>query len=151
MERLNCIRIRKFRDEDQEKVKKLILDGLVEHWGCLDESKNPDLDNIAQSYESGIFLVADHETEIVGCGAIKSLANKSGEIVRMSIAKPFRRQGIGSLILTELIKNAVEVRMGQIELETTANWFDAISFYKYNGFLISKYEHGNVYFIRKII
>ncbi len=38
--------------------KKLILAGLAEHWGELDLSKNPDLDDITSTYASGAFFVA---------------------------------------------------------------------------------------------
>lgn len=47
-----------FQPENQEDVKKLILAGLVEHWGKLDPTKNPDLNDIANSYAQSVFFVA---------------------------------------------------------------------------------------------
>ena len=42
----SSITIRPFQSEDQQQVRDLILTGLEEHWGSLDPSKNPDLENI---------------------------------------------------------------------------------------------------------
>ncbi|MCP4415536.1 MAG: hypothetical protein GY805_02870, partial [Chloroflexi bacterium] len=42
--------IRPFHPQDQSATKQLILAGLVEHWGELDPSLNPDLNDIARSY-----------------------------------------------------------------------------------------------------
>ena len=46
------IKILPFQQDDQEAVKELILAGLVEHWGFLDETKNSDLNDIAKSYKT---------------------------------------------------------------------------------------------------
>jgi len=45
------IRLRRFDPTDQEDAKALILAGLADHWGELDPTLNPDLNNIAESYE----------------------------------------------------------------------------------------------------
>jgi hypothetical protein len=54
----HAISIQPFQSEDQAEVKSLILAGLVEHWGRLDPSKNPDLEDIQSSYAGAVFLVA---------------------------------------------------------------------------------------------
>ena len=43
-------RISEFKPSDQAAVRRLILDGLAERWGVLDESLNPDLNDIAAAY-----------------------------------------------------------------------------------------------------
>ena len=74
-----------FQPSDQVAVKALILDGLVDHWGTLDESKNPDLNNIAVTYVDATFLVAWLDDEIVGTGAFIPHSKKQVEIARMSV------------------------------------------------------------------
>jgi len=78
-------------------VRRLILTGLGEHFGWIDETRNPDLDDIAAHYtERGhTFVVAEMHGEIVGAAALKTEDETTGRIVRMSVAQSHRRQGIG--------------------------------------------------------
>ena len=46
----NEILIRPFQLKDQDAAKALILSGMKEHWGFIDPTKNPDLDDIATYY-----------------------------------------------------------------------------------------------------
>ncbi|MBT3187615.1 MAG: GNAT family N-acetyltransferase [Anaerolineae bacterium] len=135
-----------FQPSDQAIVKALILSGLEEHWGFLDESKNPDLDNIAVSYAEGTVLVAWQDDEIIGTGAFIPRSESQVEIIRMSVKKELRRQGIGRKILTELCKRASQDGYKEIILETTETWQDVIDFYLQYGFEITHYESGDVYF-----
>ena len=135
-----------FQPESQVAVKALILSGLKEHWGFLDESKNPDLDNIARSYANATFLVAWLDDEIVGTGAFVPRSEKQVEIVRMSVKKELRRQGIGQQILSELCKRAFQDSYEEVILETTEAWQDVIGFYLQYGFEITHYEGEDVYF-----
>ena len=140
------IKILPFRPQDQPAVKALILDGLIEHWGFLDEGKNPDLDDIATTYADGTFLVAWRDDEIIGTGAFKLHSEKQVEVVRMSVAKEMRRQGIGQQILSELCRIASEKGYAEVILETTETWQDVIDFYLNYGFEIMHYVDGDVYF-----
>ena len=140
------IKILPFRPQDQPAVKALILDGLVEHWGFLDERKNPDLDDIATTYVNGTFLVAWRDGNIIGTGAFKPHSEKQVEIVRMSVSKELRRQGIGQQILTELCNRAAQAGYEEVILETTETWDDVIAFYQNYGFEITHYQDGDVYF-----
>ena len=140
------LKILPFQSSDQAAVKTLILDGLVDHWGTLDESKNPDLDNIPQSYANAMFLVAWLDGEIIGTGAFIPRSEKQVEIVRMSVAKEKRRQGIGQKILSELCKRASEKGYEEVVLETTDTWLDVVAFYQQYGFEITHYLDGDAYF-----
>ncbi len=135
-----------FQPADQAIVKALILDGLVEHWGTLDESKNPDLENIALSYAEATFLVAWLDDEIIGTGAFIPRSESQVEIVRMSVQKELRRQGIGQQILSELCKRAAQDGYKEVILETTETWQDVIDFYLQYGFEITHYADDDVYF-----
>lgn len=140
------IKIKLYQPEDQESVRGLILDGLAEHWGHLDESKNPDLDDIALSYRSGTFLVAWLDMKIVGTGAYIPRSYTVVEIVRMSVLKELRRQGIGRQILWDLCIRASKNGYKEAILETTKTWQEVIAFYQRFGFQISHYVDEDVYF-----
>ena len=140
------ITLRTFKPADQSAVKDLILAGLAEHWGTLDPSKNPDLDDIASSYAGSDFLVARHLTRIIGTGALVPRANGTAEVVRMSVAADWRRQGIGRMILQALVDHARQNGFQHIILETTETWQEVIAFYLRFGFRITHYQDGDVYF-----
>jgi len=140
------LEFRPFQPEDQDEVKNLILSGLVDHWGKLDPTKNPDLNNIAHSYADAIFLVARLDGRIVGTGALVPRAGGTAEIVRMSVASDLRRMGIGKRILLELIHRAKARGFSCIILETTAKWAEVIAFYQSMGFRLTHLVNGDQYF-----
>ena len=144
------IKILPFHSKNQTAIKALILDGLVDHWGTLDESKNPDLNKIATIYADANFLVAWLDDEIIGTGAFKPHSKKQVEIVRMSVKKELRRQGIGQQILTELLRRAAGAGYEEVILETTDTWKDVIAFYQQYGFEITHYLDGDVYFRKNL-
>ena len=150
------VEIRALRVEDQDAAKALILAGLEEHWGVLDPSLNPDLDDIAASYRDAVFLVACINGEMAGTGALvpeagrfpsgASGAGSVARIVRMSVARSRRRQGIGRLLLDELCRQARALGCRTVVLETTADWQDAIAFYLRCGFRASGFSEGDIHF-----
>ncbi|KAA3662818.1 MAG: N-acetyltransferase [Chloroflexi bacterium] len=150
------LRIRPFQSTDQVAVKHLILTGLVEHWGFLDTTLNPDLDDISTAYRDGIFLVAvagnpaEAGNQIVGTGALIPEDEGLIRIVRMSVDKNFRRKGIGRRILSELCDIAKKCGYKQIALETTETWEEAIHFYQQNGFQMRGNRDGDMHFLLDI-
>jgi putative acetyltransferase len=140
------ILIRPFHPTDQNAAKALILTGLAEHWGWLDPARNPDLDDITTSYASAHFLVAYFDGRMVGTGALLRHSQTIAEIVRMSVSKPYRRRGIGRKILTHLLNLARQSGYRQVILETTATWHEVVQFYKNNGFQVTHYQDGDIYF-----
>ncbi len=135
-----------FRPSDQEEAKNLILSGLADHWGLLDPTLNPDLNNIAETYGQAIFLVARLEGRLVGTGALVPRSEGAAEIVRMSVAKDMRRLGLGRKILSQLVERARAAGLRKIILETTQTWNEVIAFYLSFGFRITHYQGGDVYF-----
>ena len=146
MKSLQNIVIQPFQPKYQSEAKHLILAGLEEHWGTLDLSKNPDLNDISSSYSNGLFLVALQDNKIIGTGAIVPKSNNSAEIVRMSVIRTMRRNGIGKMILVELCEYAKSNGYKRVILETTETWHEVIEFYKRYGFRITHYLDGDVYF-----
>ena len=135
-----------FRSEDQRDAQSLILAGMKEHWGVLDESKNPDLNDIATSYADGVFLVAWQDGEMVGTGAFRPVSDATIEIVRMSVKKEKRRQGIGGEILAELCWQAYCQGYKWAVLETTASWEGEVAFYRAFGFEVTHRIASDLYF-----
>ncbi len=152
MENQAKIHVRAFQPADQAATKQLILAGLADHWGTIDSTLNPDLNDIAHSYRGETFLLAVQNEEIVGCGALVQEDGKSGygRIVRMSVKRENRRQGIGQLILEHLQTAARQRHFQKIVLETTQTWLDVIAFYQANGFQIVGQHNGDTHFEKTV-
>ncbi|MFM2315286.1 MAG: hypothetical protein RLZZ04_4562 [Cyanobacteriota bacterium] len=64
------------------------------------------------------FWTAWEDNELLGCGALKELDARSGEVKSMRTAKAHRRQGVASKILEHIIKVARERGYNDLNLET---------------------------------
>ena len=139
--------IRPFRPQDQAAAKDLILAGLEAHWGFLDPTKNPDLDDIASTYAEATFLLAWQGDEVVGTGALAPEEKGTGRIVRMSVVAHLRRRGIGRLLLERLCEHACAAGYRKLVAETTSTWDDAIAFYERHGFRRVGSWDGDTHFV----
>jgi putative acetyltransferase len=74
--------------------------------------------------------------EIVGCGALKVLDPKRGELKSMRVADEFRGQGIGRAILEHLMTEARKREMESLWLETGSSspFIPALRLYESAGF-----------------
>ena len=140
------ISILPFQSEYQSEVKNLVLNGLAEHWGTLDPTKNPDLNDNGLTYANATFLVAWQNNKVIGTGALVPKSNDTAEIVRMSVAKDMRRKGVGRKILQRLCEQAKLNGYKHLVLETTETWLEVIEFYKQFGFQVTHLLDGDVYF-----
>ena len=137
--------MRPFEARDQAAARALILQGLGEHFGQIDETLNPDLNDIATSYATGVFLVACDGDEIVGSGALTPREDAVAILSRMSTAATHRRRGVGRAVLTRLVEAARERGCSRVVLGTNADWADAIAFYVAFGFVRdAAYAYGRV-------
>jgi ribosomal protein S18 acetylase RimI-like enzyme len=129
--------IRSFSSADQQEVRRLILDGLGDHFSFIDETLNPDLDDIAKHYlERGhAVLVAMSGDKLVGTGALLREAERKGRLVRISVSKESRRRGIGRELVVRLLHVARQRRYRRILVETNHDWYDAIALYQSHGFV----------------
>lgn len=144
---MNELVISTFAPSDQHAARALVLAGLEEHWGVLDLSLNPDLNDIAASYAGGVFLVGRLSDEIVATGALMPERVAVDRVVRMSVAKAHRRRGLASAMLNALIGHARQRGCHTVVLETTETWDDAIGFYLRNGFRITHHADGDAHFV----
>jgi len=145
------ITIRLFQPEDQSSARQLILDGLREYFGALDDTLNNDLADIQASYAARghLFLVATIDFTIVGTGALL-VHREEGPIVRVSVASRLRRAGIGRAILAALLAEAEARGWPFVWMETNDDWPDAIGFYQAAGFEPCDHRDGCVFMRRRL-
>lgn len=138
------IYLRPFEVRDQQAARALILDGLGEHFGFIDESRNPDLDDIKAHYVApgNVFVVAQIEDRLAGTGALITEDEYTGRLVRMSVRRETRRQGIGRLLVGHLLALARERGFTRVLVETNNDWEDAIGLYRRCGFV--EYDRDDV-------
>ena len=145
------ITVRPFAASDQPAARALILAGFGEHFGVIDETLNPDLNDIAASYADATFLVAERDGAIVGTGALTREPDGARRVQRMSVAKQHRRRGIARCLLTGLVDHAAgDDGCDRVVLTTHADWQDAIAFYLASGFTVVARPPGGVDFARDI-
>ena len=145
------VSIRHFRDTDQQHVRSFILAGMGERWGSIDETANPDIDDISTRYGPENFLVAFHKGVLVGTGGLIAESVSIVRVVRMWVARDLRRAGIGTQILNCLLDLAQERKYSRVVLETTSTWSDAISFYGKHGFIVEGIRGDEVHFYKDLL
>lgn len=146
------IDIRPFVSADQPAVRALVLAGLGDHFGVIDEGRNPDLDDIAASYldRGDLFLVAEIDGALAGTGALIAEGPGVGRLVRMSVAADCRRRGVGRALVAALVGAAKARGQTRLVLETNDDWADAIGLYFASGFAETHRANGDVHFARDL-
>lgn len=132
---MSTAHIRPFAPADQIAARALILEGLREHWGWLDPSLNPDLENIAASYiaPGHVFIIAEIGQALAGTGAL-IMDSDIGQIVRLSVSPQWRRRGIGRALVAALLEAARTHGLALVWMETNDDWHAAIGLYQHCGF-----------------
>jgi len=127
--------IRRFEPKDQEEARTVVLEGLREHFGVLDPSLNPDLEDIRVSFitRGDDFYVAGHDGRVVGTAGLLFREGRA-RIVRMSVAKSHRKRGIATALLSQCIESAARRGFREIWAYTQPEWPDAVGFYLRAGF-----------------
>lgn len=141
------ILIRPFQHSDQAAARQLILNGLGSHWGWIDETLNPDLNDIHAHYivAGHLFVVAVQEEEIVGTGALVQESEGVSRMVRISVSANHQRQGIGRQLVAHLVQQAWARGDQRIVVETNLDWWDAIGLYQNFGFTEYDRDDESVY------
>ncbi|MEN2400445.1 GNAT family N-acetyltransferase [Flavobacterium sp. MC2016-06] len=81
-----------------------------------------------------VFVIAELNAEIVGCGAIRPISEKVGEVKRMYSKYPRKR--IGQTILSYLENKAKELDYTELVLETRVKNEEATQFYLKSDYVI---------------
>ena len=137
--------IRKFESKDQIPAKALIYAGLEQYFGFIDETLNPDLDDIASSFADGCFLIGEIDEVLVATGGYKPVDDGTVKIERVFVHSKFRRHGFASQLFTALISEAKKVGYNRVVLETTSDWDNAIEFWLRNGFRITHIDNSGLW------
>lgn len=144
--------IRPFERKDQKDARRIILQGLEERFGFLDETLNPDIDQIYEQYilNGDEFFVGFLEECMVCTGALIKEADGIGRIVRVSVLKENRRSGLATLIMKKLEEAAEDKGYEKLVLETNEDWDSAVSFYKRIGYIEVERADGCVHMIKEL-
>lgn len=142
------VTIRPFAPRDQTAARQLILSGLGEHFGWIDEARNPDLDDIEANYlqRGNVFIVAESGGEIVGTGGLIAVDAHTARIVRISVSRAHRRNGIGRALVTHLLDLARQRGCTRVIVATEPGWDAAISLYTRCGFVEYARDEVDIYF-----
>ena len=120
------MKIRNYKEEDREKVKKLVKEVLIEIFNSV--SNLEDLNNIKKEYEK--FFVVEENGEIIGTLGIKNEGD--ARISRMYVKKEKRGKGIGKKLMEKAIKYCKK-KFQRIFL-TTYPQMNSKDFYRKIGF-----------------
>lgn len=83
---------------------------------------------------AGLFLIARLDGRPVGCGALKVRGRKLGEIKRMWVSPDARGLGIAQRLLEALEKNAAQMGLHTLQLDTNRALTEARTMYTRNGY-----------------
>jgi len=84
----------------------------------------------------GAFFIAYVDGRAVGCGAVRQIEPQVAEIKRMYVVPHARGQGIGSKILSTIEKEAQQLAVRRLVLETGPRQPEAIALYRRAGFAV---------------
>ena len=139
--------IRNFQPDDMFSVIKIAYESLPERY-------NPSIFNhFYETFPDG-FIVAEKHHKIIGfIVGIKTIENIA-KILMLAISKDCRRQGIGSLLINQFLKQVILHNVIHVELEVRTSNISAIDFYKKHGFetidhIKNFYQNGEDAYIMK--
>ena len=146
------LRIRAFIPADQVAARQLVLEGLGEHFGYIDATLNPDLDDIQLTYgdRCDLFVVAELDGALAGTGALVLEDEVTGRLVRMSVSPACRGRGIGKALVEHLLTAARQRGFERVVCETNHDWTDATGLYLACGFTETGIRDGERHFVREL-
>jgi GNAT superfamily N-acetyltransferase len=83
---------------------------------------------------TGVLLLARRGNTPVGCIGLRLRPNRVGQVTRMFVVTPERRQGIGLRLLAELEAVARKLEVTRLELDTRDDLVEARRLYERYGF-----------------
>jgi putative acetyltransferase len=108
---------------DNPKVNELLVNHFKELRSVSPENSCHVLDIEGLKTENIKFWSFWEEDELVGCGALKFLEKKHGELKSIRIADTFRKKNYGKKVIEHLILEAKKLKITKLSLETGAGNF----------------------------
>jgi len=102
--------------------------------GGFDPGRGPSAEPDELVPPRGAFLLARLDGEAIGCGALKSLGRRVGEIKRMWVAPEARGLGVARRLLAALEAQAAALGFTRIRLDTQRSLVEARALYEANGY-----------------
>ena len=103
----------------------------------------------------GVFLIARLDGRPVGCGALKSIDARAGSIKRMWVSQAVRGSGVGRRLLVALEKEAADLGMSLLRLETNRSLTEAQALYRHSGYrevpAFNDEPHAHHWFEKRIV
>lgn len=123
---VKTMRVRTMTREDVEPVYKLSCESFSEPWSL--ESISKEVDNPV-----AIYKVAEEAGQVIAFGGMWQVIDE-GEIINIAVQKDYQRQGIGQLILKQLIEESKARGIVLMHLEVRAGNTAAQQLYQKLGF-----------------
>ena len=82
----------------------------------------------------GQLLIAKYERGIMGCAGLQKIGNEIAEVKRVYVRSPYRKQGIGRLLLKAIIEDACQIGYAKIRLDSAPFMQEAQALYRSLGF-----------------
>jgi GNAT superfamily N-acetyltransferase len=118
-----------------------------ERWGAqFDASANPDTDDIWLSYvtRGAEIVVVEMGGNVIATGTLLPEIDGSGRILRMSVDRQHRRQGLARTIVAELVERSRRRGLDRVTVTTDTPWSEAVALYQSCGFdLVSQTDDAS--------
>ncbi|MEN9412356.1 MAG: hypothetical protein RIQ92_793 [Actinomycetota bacterium] len=121
------VKVRAARTSDVKEIREL-----VDSYAAPGQMLSKETVTLYESVQE--FVVAEKDGKVVGCGALHILWEDLAEVRTVAVSKDFQKQGIGHLILQEVIRRAREVGVKRIFCLTfQTQFFGSIGFVEIQG------------------
>jgi GNAT superfamily N-acetyltransferase len=105
------------------------------------------LDEAASEYRppTGLFVLGRDGDEVVACGALAHVDERTAEIKRMWVRPSHRGQGLATRLLAHLEAEAVAAGRARVMLDTNGVLVEAIALYRAQGYTAIERYNDNPY------
>ena len=124
---LKKIDIQEMSLNDLEKIKDILISDFDDFWNY--NILKEELESINSKY----IVVKTNDGEIIGFAGIKIILD-SADIMNIVVKKSWRNQGVGNLLLNNLISLCKELNLVSLSLEVNEDNLPAIHLYEKFGF-----------------
>ena len=137
--------IRVANEEDYEDLGQVLFSSHRPYFqpGVSIEKRRKDLTNVVEIAKTAVILVAVHNDQIIGTGAVElssqvkypEFPQGSAYVRAIAVDSRYRRGGIGRAILTKIKEIAIGAGKSSLVLRTSENMVEAQNMYENFGFV----------------